>query len=396
MRLLVIADVFPPLRSSGAVQLRDLCAEFVRQGHDTTVLVASPDLAQPWRIDVWNGVRVARLRTPRTKDVGYLRRAFGECLMSFAMLWRLRGSALRGETWDGVVWYSPTIFLGPVARAMKSRSRCRGYLIVRDIFPEWALDMGIMGRGVPYAFFRVVADYQYRVADVIGVQAPGNLAFFGKWRHRPAQRVEVLHNWLAAAPDRGCGISLARTPLAGRSILVYAGNMGVAQGTGALLDLAALLRSRTDIGFVFVGRGSDAARLRHDASARQLDNVLFFDEIDPDEIPGLYSQCRAGIVALDPRHRTHNIPGKFLSYMQAGLPVLAVLNSGNDLVDLIRAERVGVACTEARPELLHAAVGQLLEGLRTDPDMASRCRSLWSRMFSAAGAARQIVAALQS
>jgi len=64
--------------------------------------------------------------------------------------------------------------------------------------------------------------------------------------------------------------------------------------------------------------------------------VLFYDEIDPDEIPGLYAQCHVGIVALDPRHKTHNIPGKFLSYMQSGLPVLASINPGNDLVELIQ------------------------------------------------------------
>ena len=67
------------------------------------------------------------------------------------------------------------------------------------------------------------------------------------------------------------------------------------------------------------------------------------DEIDPTEMPGLYAQRRVGVVALDPRHKTHNIPGKFLSYMQSGLPVLATINAGNDLAELIQAERVGEA-----------------------------------------------------
>ena len=78
----------------------------------------------------------------------------------------------------------------------------------------------------------------------------------------------------------------------------------------------ASLYSRRDIGFLFVGRGSDARRLRTVAKARGLDNVVFHDEIDSSEIPGLYSQCHVGIVALDPRHKTHNLPGKLLSYMQ--------------------------------------------------------------------------------
>ena len=79
-------------------------------------------------------------------------------------------------------------------------------------------------------------------------------------------------------------------------------------------------------------------------SAQQLDNVVFFDEIDPDGIPDLYAQCHAGIVALDSRHKSHNIPGKFLTYMQNGMPVLAYVNSGNDLVQIIRDEDVGEVC----------------------------------------------------
>ena len=88
------------------------------------------------------------------------------------------------------------------------------------------------------------------------------------------------------------------------------------------------------MGFLFVGRGSDAQTLRTEARALGLTNVVFFDEIDPDEIPGLYAQCDIGLVSLDRRHKTHNIPGKFLSYMRSGLPVLASVNPGNDILKL--------------------------------------------------------------
>lgn len=396
MRIALVADVYPPLRSSGAVQLRDLSLELVKQGHAVTVLVASPELAADWAIEEYVGVRVLRLRSPKTKDIDYLRRTLGEALMPFAMLRNLRRSPLAGERWDGVVWYSPTIFLGPVAARLKAASGCRGYLIVRDIFPEWALDMGLMGRGLPYRFFKAVANYQYGAADVIGVQTDGNLDYFRDWALRPGHRVEVLHNWLADAPDGGCSIQVRDTVLAGRKVFVYAGNMGVAQGMSVLLQVADGLRKRTDIGFLFVGRGNDALRLRRDAAARGLDNVVFFDEIDPDEIPGLYAQCHVGLVALDPRHKTHNIPGKFLSYMHSGLPVLATVNPGNDLVRLIQSERVGRACTDASPESLEAMVTAVLAEVAADQEMPERCRSLAARMFSPAAAVRQVVEALQS
>jgi hypothetical protein len=107
--------------------------------------------------------------------------------------------------------------------------------------------------------------------------------------------------------------------------------MGVAQGMGILLDLAEQLLARADVGFLFVGRVSDAIRLKASAQNRGLNNVLFFDEIHPDEIPDLYAQCHVGIVSLDPRHKSHNIPGKFLTNMQSGLSVLANVNASNEL-----------------------------------------------------------------
>ncbi|MHB1620742.1 MAG: glycosyltransferase family 4 protein [Sulfuricella sp.] len=394
MRIALIADAYPPMRSSAAVQLRDLSQELVRQGHLPTVMIPSADLELPWLLEDMDGVQVLRLKAPRTKDIGYVRRTTGEFLMPFSMLRNFRKSPFSNVRWDGVVWYSPTIFLGPIANALKKASACRSYLIIRDIFPEWAVDMGLLGRGLPYRFFKAIERYQYSVANVIGVQTPANLPYFDAWDSPPGLRVEVLQNWLAEAPDVGCSISVAASPLAGRTIFAYAGNMGVAQGMGILIDLAERLRDRHDIGFLFVGRGSDAQRLREDAKARGLDNVVFYDEVEPSEIPGLYAQCQVGIVALDPRHKTHNIPGKFLSYMQGGLPVLASINPGNDLAEMIEREGVGRVCTDHSVDTLQRLAKELVDEIVADTNVSVRCRALSAKLFSPEAVVKQITAAL--
>lgn len=394
MRIALIADTFPPLRTSGAVQLRDLSREFARQGHQLTVLLPASDLDRDWELQNADGVEVLRLRAPRTKDIGYVRRTLGELLMPFAMLRNLRKSPLARQKWDGVVWYAPSIFHGPLARALKRASGCKGYLIIRDIFPEWAVDMGLMGRGLPYRFFDAVARYQYSVADMIGVQTPGNLAYFEKWRQQPGRTLEVLQNWLGEPAKKPCAIRVDATLLAGRKVFVYAGNMGVAQGMDRVLDLAERLLHRPDVGFLFVGRGSDAARLKTTAQARGLSNVVFFDEIDPDEIPDLYAQCSVGIVALDPRHQSHNIPGKFLTYIQSGLPGLANVNAGNDLAALIRREQVGQVCESNDVEQLARMAETLLSQISTDLALPLRCSQLFARQFSVEQAVCQILTAL--
>lgn len=396
MRIAIVTDVYPPLRSSGAIQLRDLSQELVRQGHETTVLVASPNLNKLYDINYEGGVHVVRLRTPRTKEMSYVRRLIGELAMPFAMMRNLSHSPLADAKYDSVIWYSPTIFLGPIVRNLKAASQAKSYLIIRDIFPQWASDIGLIPRGPFFWLLDAIANYQYRLADVIGVQTPGNLKYFDNFtRKNPKTKVEVLQNWLAPAQNRGCAIDIAKTKLAGRKIFVYAGNMGVAQQMDKLLDMALSLCKRPDVGFLFVGRGSESERLAARVREADVDNILFYDEISPDDIPGLYAQVHIGLISLDCRHQTHNIPGKFLTYMQAGLPVLASVNPGNDLAELVASRRVGRVSTDhSGKDLSELAQAMLITELR-DTDIRSRCRILSDELFSAQSAAKQIIEAMR-
>jgi glycosyltransferase involved in cell wall biosynthesis len=381
------------MRTSGAVQVRDLACDLVRKGYDLTVLLPSSGQVKPWVFEELGGLKVLRLRVPHIDTRGYLRRTIHELMMPFAMIHNFRKSPLGMVRWDGIIWYSPSIFFGPLVRSLRTLGNCRRYLIIRDIFPEWALDVGLIGKGLPYLFFRLVARYQYQLADVIGVQSPGNLAYFPlKGAHR--QQLEVLENWLGPVSYRRCALRVDTTKLAGRRILVYAGNMGVAQNLDLLFDLALSVRDDATIGFLFVGRGGERDRLKRTCEESHLENVLFHDEIGLDEIFDLYEQCDIGLVSLDLRHRSHNIPGKFVAYMQAGLPVLATVNPGNDLSKLIRDEKVGRVIEENALGLLVNEMYQLLQELTDDQLLSDRCKTLFQKRYSAERAGIQIIKAL--
>ena len=395
MRIALVADSYPPLRTSGAVQLRDLSQEFRRQGHEVTVLVPAPDLGTNWALEELEGVQVLRLSSMQTKDIGYVRRTLGELLLSTMMLRGLRKSPLAQVKWDAVVWYSPTIFLGQLVGALKQASGARTYLILRDVFPEWALDMGLLKKGPVYSFFKYFERLQYSVADVIGVQSHSNLGYMAEWSRQPGRRLEVLQNWLAPAANVGCSVNIENTPLAGRRIVAYAGNMGVAQGMDMVIGLAEKMRERRDIGFLFVGRGSDVQRLKNLVEEKRLDNVLFHDEIEPNEVPGLLAQAHVGLVMLDPRHKTHNVPGKFITYTQAGLPVLARINKGNDLATLIAEEGVGQAYVGDSVDEFYAAAIAVCDADDKDA-MSVRAKALSERLYSSRSAVQQIVAGLNA
>ena len=395
MRILIIVDTYVPANISAALQMHDLALEFVRQGHRPTVIVPTAELESTWRIDSLEGVEVLRIRALRTKDVGHVRRALAELLLPLLLYRGLLKSPLAKVSWNGVVWYSPTIFFGPLVQLLKRRHGIKAYLILRDLFPDWAVDAGIMRRGLAYRFFKWVERYQYQIANVIGVQTPGNVALVQATAVHGKARIEVLDNWLCEPSVGETSISLATTPLANKTVFVYAGNMGAAQGMDCLLELASDLRERDDVGFLFVGRGSEVERLRESAASQDLRHVMFLDEIDAKAIPSLLAQCHVGLIALDPRHTTHNIPGKFLTYLRAGLPVLASINPGNDLEQLINNEGVGYVCVDDTKQKLNQLAVKLLDtpGLRAE--MACRGRVLADKKYSSASAVQRVVAGLQ-
>ena len=295
---------------------------------------------------------------------------------------------------DGVIWYSPSIFWGPLVKRLKAHFQCKSYLILRDIFPDWALDLGIIKKGPVFWFLKSVEKFQYQQADRIGVQTPNSLTYFVNQHPNLKDKCEVLWIWIGEAKAKPCSIDLSQTSLKGRSIFVYAGNMGVAQNMNCLLDLASELKDRKDVGFIFVGRGSEVERLQKRASNDGLTNTLFFDEIDTDEIPALYAQCRAGILTLDQRHKTHNIPGKLLSYLRSGIPVLAIVNPGNDIVGLFSDWKVGVAIEVVTTPALIDGFCRLESMVFIEQNIGLNCKSLVHKFFYSKYAVQRLILAL--
>ena len=341
MNLLLISIHYPPYKSSCAVQMRDLAEQLLVDGHKPTVIVPDQNIKTSWTLEKKNGINIYRLSSPKIKDVNFLRRAINEIFLSLYMIIALRKTGLDIKSFHGVIWYSPSIFFGPLIWYIKKKSKIKSYLILRDIFPEWALDLGLLKKSPLYYFFKLAAQFQYYVADSIGVQSVSNLKYLSKLKKRKDKKIEVLNNWLKDSIKTKSSIKINKTKLKNRKIFIYCGNMGVAQGMDIILDLAVLYRNDKSKGFLFVGRGSEVGRLKTIVKKKALENIIFFDAINSSELDDLFKKCHIGLVSLDPRHKSHNIPGKFITYMRSGLPVLAKINKNTDLEKIINSNNVG-------------------------------------------------------
>ena len=393
-QFVIIADTFPPNKNSGAVQLRDLSKQLVAIGCKLTIIVPDDAGLKPITIDAKGLLTIMRIRLPTSGGNNLFRRAIREISMPFIMLWHLRRSTVWSDKYNGVIWYSPSIFLGPVAHVLKRRSTCKSYLILRDIFPDWAADLGIIRKGLIYYFFKLVAFYQYCLADTIGVQTASALRLF-EWKERRSKgSIEVLENWLGKEGNKVCPINIGNTPLRGRTILVYAGNMGEAQNVLRILPLAKAVEEREDIGFLMIGRGTQAQQLRDDAERNNITNMLFYEQIEPDEVPSLFDQCAIGLVLLDHKFKSHNIPGKFLAYIQSGLPVFAMINPNNDLFAVISNNDVGLVTDDNNIDHLKNQLYSLVDQIKQDKEIKQRCLKLFESRYGVGKAADQILDAL--
>ena len=156
--------------------------------------------------------------------------------------------------------------------------------------------------------------------------------------------IKILNNWYSPyTKNSKTKIDLSKTKLKSKKVLIYAGNIGIAQNIKNLIFLAEKIQNKSDIGFLFIGRGSEYKYLSRLTKERRINNVLFLKQIANNQLEDLYKQCQGGIVILDRKHNTHNVPGKFLSYLYAGLPVFALLNKDHDLIKLINENKVGYA-----------------------------------------------------
>lgn len=394
MHIAIICTDFYPLRSSAAVQLEDLALALIQEGFSPTILVPTGQLSRLNIIRHYKGICIIGLPSFPIKETNYIFRTIGELLLPITMgLGLVFCTKVSIKNFRGIICYSPSIFFGPLIFALKTLSKCRVYLIVRDIFPEWALDLGLVSDGIVYRALKFFAWVQYCSADIIGVQSNSNLAYIPS--KIPGVK-QVLHNWLAphVGHESFCSIDFNKTSIKGRQIFVYAGNMGIAQNPGVLVDIALSVRDDPTIGFALIGRGSELNGIRDRVARLELKNIVIFDEIPSNEIEGLYAQSHVGLISLDLRHSTHNIPGKFLSYIRSGLPVFAFIGPSSDLAKIIISYKVGIVCADISPKILALNIQGILDK-NNHKEMQLRALELSQSVFSSKIAAKQIINALE-
>ena len=340
----------------------DLLREFVGRGH--FVYAISPiERKRGGKTHLSQNdarAKVLRLRIGNTQKTNLIEKG-----ISTITLERLFIRAIKKYTsdirFDLVLYSTPPVTLCNAVQFVKARDGAKTYLLLKDIFPQNSVDLGMLKktgpRGVLYRMFRKKERTLYRISDYIGCMSPANARYVT--RHNPIsehQEVEVNPNCIC--PSKYADISdeerrglrrQYRIP-EDKLIFLYGGNLGKPQDVAYIVECLRACAANSRMYFVIAGSGTQRHILQEYVRDEQPGHVRLLPQLSRDDYERFVKCCDVGLIFLDHRFTIPNFPSRLLSYLDAGLPVLAATDRHTDLRQAIRRGSFGCWCESVGTE----------------------------------------------
>ncbi len=286
------------------------------------------------------GIQVLRVKTGNIKKAGLIEKGLSTLLVE-PQFKRAVKEYFADIRFDLVIYTTPPITFANVVKFIKKRDGAVSYLMLKDIFPQNAVDIGIMSKrgwkGLIYHFFREKEKRLYRVSDYIGCMSPANMEYVTAHNsYINPNRVEECPNSAIVKNmdmDEGVRESIRKKYAipSDKTVFVYGGNLGKPQGISFLIECLKSQRDNEKVFFLIVGDGTEYGRLEAFVAGYQQDNVVLMKNLPKEDYDILTAACDVGMIFLDHRFTIPNFPSRLLGYMQAKLPVLACTDKNTDI-----------------------------------------------------------------
>lgn len=394
MRLaLIIDDYMPNSTRVGAKMFHELACHCVVLGHQVTVITPSDKQKEKLVKSYLDGVMVWSFSSGSIKDVPKVKRAINETLLSIRA-WRSVSKEIKSDTFDGIVYYSPSIFFGGLVSKIKNRCNCKAYLVLRDLFPQWVIDAGMIKQGsLIEKYFRFFERYSYEQANIIGLMSDKNKRLFNDITHG-SYPTEILRNWAALTPHSlkdGQKSIRQKLNLEDKIIYFYGGNIGHAQDMANLMRLAKSMSAYDKAHFLFVGQGDEVGLINQLAKDWNLNNFTYLPSVNQNEFKDLLADIDVGLFSLSAQHTAHNFPGKLLGYMVQSLPILGSVNAGNDLLEIVNDSKAGFITVNGEDDKLLQNAEMLYNDAELRRDLGKQAFILLEKEFSVHSISKAII-----
>ena len=348
----------------------DLMRKYRDKGHEVYIIYPRERrLGLPAELKVENHVHTLGVKTLNVTKTNVIEKGVGQVLLESQFKAALK-RYFSDVKFDVILYSTPPItFTKVIKYAKKQNPNAISYLMLKDIFPQNAVDLGMLStkglKGLLYHSFRKKEKELYRVSDYIGCMSPANVKYLLK--HNPEVNpaiVEIAPNSYDVVNNE-CQVDVAGTrtkyglPI-DKPIFIYGGNMGKPQGIPFLIECMNAVKDKTDCHFVVVGDGTEYPKL--DAWVKEVrpKAVSVFRRLPKAEYDALASACDVGLIFLDYRFTIPNYPSRLLPYLMERKPIIAATDPNCDTGTLAEKNGYGFYCPSNSVNAFVEAVEKML------------------------------------
>lgn len=351
----------------------DLIRKFRDEGH--SVYIVTPherSFGRPTELIEKDGVHILGVKTLNLQKTNLFEKGLGQVLVE-RQYQRAIKVYFEKIDFNLILYSTPPITLPNVIYYLKKiNPSAKTYLLLKDIFPQNALDIGMMSKtgvkGILYHYFRKKEKKLYALSDYIGCMSPANVDYV--LRHNPeieSKRVEVAPNSIELDYEYNVTKDSDKYSIRAKYgiptdklILIYGGNLGRPQGIPFLIDCLRNNSYRHDCFFVVIGTGTELPKLMNWISEYHPNNVTVLKGLPTDEYKRLVQACDIGLVFLDYRFTIPNFPSRILSYMENRMPVLCATDPNTDIGRIAEENGFGYWCESNSVEAFNIILDKIL------------------------------------
>lgn len=352
----------------------DLMRKFCEEGHEVYIIHPNERRQGKDTSVVTKGkLHCLGVKTLNVTKTNVVEKGIGQ-LMLESQFKRALKKYFGGVIFDVILYSTPPITFNDVIKYAKKASggKAMAYLLLKDIFPQNAVDMGMLSKkgvkSVLYRMFRKKEEELYRISDFIGCMSPANVDYVIE--HNPMvnnRKVEIAPNSLELLPDNQSvkddadGIRLKYGLPTDKPIFIYGGNLGVPQGIPFLMKCLETNADRDDCHFVVVGSGTYYQQLADWYKERKPKAVTVMKGLPKEDYDRLVQACQVGLIFLDYRFTIPNYPSRLLSYLEYKMPIIACTDPNSDVGSLAEANGYGYYCPSNDVDAFTHAVDRMLD-----------------------------------
>ena len=288
-----------------------------------------------------NHITYLDVKTLNIQKTNFFEKGLGTILIKFNYIFSIK-KYLSTRSYDLVLYTTPPITFYPVIKYLKFKYKSFCYLLLKDIFPQNAVDLGIIKKNsLLYHYFRNQEIKLYKISDFIGCMSMANLEYILRNnKFLDKKKVEVNPNSISINRINQYDNKKINQSLK----LIYGGNLGKPQGIPYLINAIKACSDINNIEFVIAGNGTEDYLVKEWIKNENPKNVTYFPMLPQLEYDKLLLSADIGLICLDKKFTIPNYPSRILSYMEYGMPVICLTDDNTDVGKEARQNGYGYWC----------------------------------------------------